>query len=211
MTPALWLPLAAVCALGAMSPGPSLAVVIRNAVGGGRAHGLAAAWAHAAGLGLYALLTVFGLAVVIEQVRLVYLTLSALGAAYLFYLGVRALRAGGAVQDAATSARHTGAIRAAREGFFIALSNPKVAVFLLAVFSQFLRPDMGRADHLLMASTATLIDALWYSLVAVLLTRPGWLVALQRRAVWVERITGVVLIALAAAGAGKLLLDGLRP
>ncbi|HKI74867.1 MAG TPA: LysE family transporter, partial [Pseudomonadales bacterium] len=65
MTLAVWLSACVVCALGAMSPGPSLAVVIRNTVSNGGREGVATAWAHAVGVGLYALATTFGLAALI--------------------------------------------------------------------------------------------------------------------------------------------------
>lgn len=174
-------------------------MVIRNTVGSGRAQGLATAWLHALGVGLYALLTAFGLALVIAQSRTVYLTLTGAGAAYLLYLGATALtsRVRVNIQDAGPG---ISTARAAREGFFTALLNPKVAIFFTAVFSQFLRPGMGSTDHLLMSVTASAVDGLWYSLVAVLLTHAHWADLLRRRAPVVDRVTGTVLILLAIAG-----------
>ena len=55
MTPEEWAGLALVCALGAMSPGPSLAFVLRNTISGGRQRGLTAAIGHGTGIGLYAI------------------------------------------------------------------------------------------------------------------------------------------------------------
>ena len=54
MTPEQWLGLATVCILGAMSPGPSLAFVMRNTMSGGRRIGLITAIGHGMGIGLYA-------------------------------------------------------------------------------------------------------------------------------------------------------------
>ncbi len=61
MTLTLWLSLATVCTLGAMSPGPSLALVIRNTVQGGMQRGVATAIGHGLGIALYALLVAMGL------------------------------------------------------------------------------------------------------------------------------------------------------
>ena len=58
----VWLSLLFVCLLGAMSPGPSLAMVIRHTLGGGPLKGITCAWAHALGIGVYALVTLAGLA-----------------------------------------------------------------------------------------------------------------------------------------------------
>ena len=63
----VWLSVATICVLGAMSPGLSLAVVVRNTVHGSPAQGLATAIGHGAGVGVYAFLTAAGLAVVITR------------------------------------------------------------------------------------------------------------------------------------------------
>ena len=62
-----WLSLLSICLLGAMSPGPSLAVMVKCTLGGGHRAGYPAALAHGAGVGLYGLLTVTGLAVLITR------------------------------------------------------------------------------------------------------------------------------------------------
>ena len=61
MTLAMWLSLLVVCLLGAMSPGPSLAIMVKHALSSSRTHALVAAWSHALGIGIYAAATVVGL------------------------------------------------------------------------------------------------------------------------------------------------------
>lgn len=200
-----WLALAAVCFLGAMSPGPSLAVVVRHTVAGSRAHGVATAVSHAAGIGLYALLTSFGLAVLITGSPVVYHVLAIAGAGYLLWLGIGALRGGGAVEAPSAEQPSGRVAAAARDGFAISLLNPKIAIFFLALFSQFVHPGMGLFAHVLMAVTAMVIDGAWYALVAVALSRAAVLAALRRRGHWIDRATGVLLIALALATAAQLL------
>lgn len=199
MTFTTWLALAAVCALGAVSPGPSLAVVVRHTVVNSRAHGLATALSHSVGIGLYALLTSFGLAVLVSANPTVYRVLTFAGAGYLLWLGIGALRAGGGVPAPDGGATSSRVVEAARDGLAISLLNPKIAVFFLALFSQFVQPGMGAAGHAVMSATAMVIDAAWYALVAIALSRPGALERLRRRAHWIDRISGVVLIALAMA------------
>ena len=70
-----------------MSPGPSLATVIRNTVIGSRYHGIATGVSHALGIGLYAFLSVTGLMILIREAPLVFQVLTWLGAAYLIWLG----------------------------------------------------------------------------------------------------------------------------
>ena len=50
MTISIWLSLLLICLLGAMLPGPSLAVVAKHSLSGGRWHGIVCAWAHACGV-----------------------------------------------------------------------------------------------------------------------------------------------------------------
>ena len=54
-----------VCAMGAMSPGPSLAVVIRNTISGGRTQGIMTGVGHGIGFGIYAMLAVTGLSAIL--------------------------------------------------------------------------------------------------------------------------------------------------
>ncbi len=88
---------------------------------------------------------------------------------------------------------------AVRDGFLIAFLNPKVALFFLALFSQFVSAEMAMAARVQVAATAVVIDAAWYSLVALLLARGPVLAALRRHHDKVERATAVVLVLVAAA------------
>jgi threonine/homoserine/homoserine lactone efflux protein len=69
-----------------MSPGPSLAVVLRQTVNNGRGHGLAASWCHALGVGLWAIATIAGLAVVVAQSQTLFAIITWCGAGYLAWL-----------------------------------------------------------------------------------------------------------------------------
>ena len=142
MTMALtsWLSLAAVCCAGAMSPGPSLAVVTQNTLHGGRRQGIFTALAHGVGVGFYALLTVFGLALVITQTPALFNGIKIVGALFLAYLGIKALLAKpqAATPDDAENTAPTSVStgESLRSGFLIAFLNPKLAIFFLALFSQ---------------------------------------------------------------------------
>lgn len=196
MSLSLWLSLAAVCAMGAMSPGPSLAMVLRHTLGGGRMPGVIASVCHAAGVGFYAALTVWGLGAVIAHQPVLFKAITWGGAAYLAWLGVKALRAGrGGALEAGDIASHPGA--AARDGVLVALANPKLILFFVALLSQFVSADMGAGAKTMIVATASLIDAGWYVLVALALSHSAVLPWLQARAHWINRATGVLLLGLA--------------
>jgi threonine/homoserine/homoserine lactone efflux protein len=191
-----WLSLVSICLLGAMSPGPSLAVVMNAALHSGRGAGFACAVAHGAGVGLYGLLTVAGLAVIITRSPGLFLLIQLGGAAYLLYLGIRSLRSSGSPARRTPDETDTGR-RPAVDGFLVAFLNPKLAVFMLALFSQFLRPGADLIEKGVMSATVGITDALWYSLVVLLITRRAFLDRLRASATLIDRTFGVILVALA--------------
>lgn len=193
----LWLSLVAICVVGAVSPGPSLALVLRHTLSGGRWPGVAAALTHALGVGAYALLTVWGLGALIARQPLLFDLLTWAGAAYLAWLGIKALRAAGHGLAVAPDTVLSSGARAAREGMLVALGNPKLILFFVALLSQFVSPEMSVVAKALIVATAMLIDGGWYVIVAVTLSHSRVLPWLQARAHWVSRITGVMLIAMA--------------
>ncbi|PMH44525.1 lysine transporter LysE [Vibrio sp. 10N.286.49.B3] len=197
MTFSIWLSLLAVCLLGAMSPGPSLAMVAKHTLAGGRANGLAAAWAHACGIGIYAFITIIGLAVVLQQSPMLFKGISIAGALYLAYLGYGALRSKGGVAAKLESGESVSIWQSAREGFLISLLSPKIAIFFIALFSQFVSAGNDILSQLLIVSTPWLVDGLWYTLITIMLSRPKILEKLRTKAKIIDQLSGVVLIALA--------------
>lgn len=195
MTWTTWLAVVSICMLGAMSPGPSLAVVLKQTLAGGRANGVVVALTHGLGIGLYALLSIVGLAALITASTLAFTTLQWGGALYLGWLGIKGLRArahpGAELPDVPTTAS------AARDGFLVVFLNPKVAVFFIALFSQVVGADTSVLAKLGYAATAMVIDGGWYLVVAWLFSTPAWLERLKRHSVWFERIFGVILVTLA--------------
>ncbi len=205
MEPGHWLSLFTVCLLGAMSPGPSLAVVMNAALRSGTGAGYACALGHGSGVGLYGLLTVSGLALVITRSPGLFLALQLAGALYLLYLGYRSLLAGG-IEDLRGIAGDTRDARPALDGFLIAFLNPKLAIFMLALFSQFLRPGAGFVEKGVMVATVGLTDAGWYSLMVALMTRKAFFEVLQRNARLIDRAFGCILILLALTVVARTLL-----
>lgn len=191
-----WLALVAICVVGAMSPGPSLAVVMRNTIRGGRSHGVLTAIGHGAGVGLYALLTALGLALIIANNPLLFNVIRYGGAAFLAWLGIKALLA--KPQGMAAAENHEIAGRqGAFEGFMVAFLNPQLAIFFVALFSQFVHADTDWQQSSIMMLTAGGIDGAWYVLVALILSRGPVLAWLNAKSVWLDRLSGVVLLGLA--------------
>ncbi len=197
MTLATWLSLLTISLLGAMSPGPSLAMVAKHSLAGGRSNGISTAWAHALGIAFYAFITLFGLAVLLEQSPLLFKSLSYAGALYLAYLGFNALRSKGGVAEKLKSGKSVSIGQSAREGLLISLLNPKIGLFFIALFSQFIALGNGLSSNAIIVLTPFLVDGLWYTLIAIIISSSKWLDTLRYRAVIIDRLSGIVLLALA--------------
>jgi len=200
MSFAAWLSVATICVLGAMTPGPSLAVVLRYSVGHSRQAGFACALAHALGIGFYAVITMTGLGILFQTVPVFHNAVSILGALYLIWLAIKAWRGAkaGAKFDVDSAGKVSGSIlQAARDGFMIAFLNPKIALFFLALFSQFVSPEFEWGGKFLLAFTAAVIDGAWYCLVAVGLSHGAVLPWLRDHAAWIERIIAVLFVLVA--------------
>ncbi|PSW04036.1 LysE family translocator [Photobacterium lipolyticum] len=197
MTLSIWLSLLMICILGAMSPGPSLAVVAKHSLAGGRTHGIATSWAHALGVGGYALLTLLGLAVVLKQSPTLFMFISYAGAAYLAYLGLNALLSKEGVAAKLSAGEKTSLSEAARDGLMISLLNPKLALFFLALFSQFVAVGTEVSSRAIIVATPLLVDGLWYTFIAIVLSNPSVLATLRTKAKLIDRLSGIVLILLA--------------
>ena len=84
------------------------------------------------------------------------------------------------------------------EGFLIAFLNPKIAVWLLALFSQFIQPNALLAEQFVLVTTVGFIDTSWYCLVAYLASSDKLVKALQHNSSRIDLGMGTLLIILAA-------------
>jgi RhtB (resistance to homoserine/threonine) family protein len=186
-----------------MIPGPDTAVVIKNSLGGGARGGSMAALGIGAGNLAQGVAAAFGLSALILRSEPLFLALRWAGAAYLAYLGVRALISAWrgdhhALED--VRGAKTSGYRRWREGFLSNLTNPKVLVFYLAMLPQFLDPaTMGQGDALLLGCTVAVMALLWQLVIVFSVHRVrGWLSRRRvRRAL--DGVTGTALIGFGAA------------
>jgi threonine/homoserine/homoserine lactone efflux protein len=193
----LWLSLAGICAVGAMSPGPSLAVVLSHSMAQGLKHGLIASIAHGIGVGIYAALAVVGLAGLIQQFPIAYKALLFGGAIYLVYLAYNILKAGKS-KFSFDKASSTSSLFAARDGFAIAFLNPKLAIFFLALFSQFIDPETITVyQGIIMCLTVFTIDTLWYCIVSVITSKVNQKFDLTRYAHIINKLLAFAFLLLA--------------
>lgn len=194
----LWFSLVLICLLGALSPGPSLALVIRNTVWGDKQQGLVTAISHGLGVALYAAISVTGIGLVLLESPTLYSIIQYAGALFLLYLAFKALRSSRNAQSFSVGENSNNVqINGWRDGFLIAFLNPKLALFFLALFSQFVDVNASWQQKVIMVATVGGIDTLWYCMVAIGLSRGSLLTQLRDKSQWIDRITGLFLLLLA--------------
>ena len=195
-----WSQLALICVIGAMSPGPSLAVILRNSVSGGRQQGIMTGIGHGLGITFYALFAVAGLATMFKTIPHFFLVAQITGSIYLIWLGSKSILSSlskAQIKNENVHSQVTGK-QGFIDGFLIAFLNPKIAAWLLALFSQFVQAEASFHEQIVLVSTVGSIDTAWYCLVAVIVSSGGHLEGLRRNAKRIDLCMGILLILLAA-------------
>ena len=179
-TPAALTAFLAASVVLAVTPGPGVAYIVARTLAQGRRAGLASVAGVALGNLGNAAAAALGLAALLAVSPAAFTALKLLGAAYLAWLGLQALRAApppdgdaGATPDAAA------ATRLMRDGAWVALLNPKTALFFAAFLPQFLSPQGSAAVQSLV------LGALFVAIAAA--TDSAWVLAAAAAAPWLAR------------------------
>jgi threonine/homoserine/homoserine lactone efflux protein len=184
-----------------VSPGQDTALTIRNTLVGGRRGGMATAAGVVTGLATWTVASSAGLAALLVASQPLFLTIRLLGAAYLVFLGLQALRAAIFLPARSGPPSLGGPGRGwntpYRQGLFSNLSNPKIVVFFLSLFPQFVdRSQAPFARLLLLGLIFCAITFSWLTLYAVVVARIGDFLRRDRVRRALEATTGLVLIGL---------------
>ena len=186
-----------------LSPGQDTALTIRNTLLGGRGGGIATAAGVVTGLATWTVASSAGLAALLVASQPLFLAVRLAGAAYLIFLGLQALY--GAVvrgddrPDVVGPGKGPRLRRAVayRQGLISNLSNPKIVVFFLSLFPQFVdRGEASFARLLLLGLIFCTITLTWLTLYAVAVARIGDFLRRDRVRRSLEAATGLVLIGL---------------
>ena len=184
-----------VCLIGAISPGPSLAIVFRNTISGGRKQGVITSLGHGLGLTLYAFVAIMGLSSLLLGNEQIFILLQWAGALFLIWLAYKMVTFNPS-NNSQTEEQERSDLRGFLEGFMTAFLNPKILVFFVAVFSQFINIDITISDRLIIAGMAGIIDTVWYTLVAVVLAETSIIDKLGGNTAIINRTVGIFIFLL---------------
>lgn len=179
-------------------PGPSVLFVVGRALSLGRAPAIASVVGNAVGVYVVAALVAFGLGSVVQRSDAAFAVVKTVGAIYLMWLGVQAIRhrrelAGALMARPESQSRW----RAARQGFVVGLANPKALIMFGAVLPQFVDPRAGNVpvQMLLLALIAFAIalvsDSLWVTAASSART---WFASNPRRLAMIGGAGGLAMI-----------------
>ena len=183
--------------VGVVSPGPSFVMVARMAVASTRSQALGAALGMGVGGLLFGAAALVGLQGVFLAVPSLYVALKVLGGLYLCYLGFLIFKSANqtlAVQ--AVSVPGVSSRRAFWLGATTQLSNPKTAIVYASVFAAFLPQQFSVGFVALLLALVFLIEAGWYSLVALVLSSAAPQKAYLSCKAWMDRAAGLVMFGL---------------
>lgn len=189
----LYFSFVAVSLVIAISPGPDTVVVLKNALMSGRHGGVATSLGVVSAATVQAVLAAAGLGFLIAQSQPLLQAIRWIGAAYLAWMAFQALRSAWRGEYAAVTDSEAAARRGFRQGFLVNITNPGMLLFFLAIFPQFMTPDMALWAIALLAVTHPLFGLAQLLAVVVLVhVISRWL---QRRPVRrvLDAATGAVL------------------
>jgi threonine/homoserine/homoserine lactone efflux protein len=187
-----------VLSLGVVSPGPSFIMVARMSVAGSRWHGMAAALGMGLGGMLFSVLALLGMQTALDAVPALFFLLRLGGGLYLSHLGFRIFRNARsplAFKDAADENPRQFS-RAIWRGLATQLSNPKTLVGYASVFAALLPRQYSTSFGIAVPLAMFSVEAIWYTIVAVLLSSQGPRRIYLGCKVWIDRMTGGLLVGL---------------
>ncbi len=176
----------------AVTPGPDMLLVASRSVSQGRPAAFAALLGVQVGIYGHALLAAFGLSQLLLAVPAAYDAIRYAGAAYLLFLAYKAFRSSGAILAPRSEARSLSFAAAFRQGLLTNLLNPKVALFVLALFPQFVPPHGGGIIWKFLV-LATILDVIGFTVNALVIFGAHGLGRLLSRSHRLSRLPNLLL------------------
>ena len=192
MTAILFTQIVFVCLLGAMSPGPSMVVVVNNAIFKNKFNGILTALGHGFGIGIYALFAVLGISFIIETNLILFNAIKIFSIFFLLYLGIKAFIKENKLDFNQNKIKSGGV--SFLQGLSISILNPKIFIWFVAIYSQFMSMKNDFFLNISLVVIASVIDALWYIFLVNIVTYKKILKIIKTKANMIERLVGFLFI-----------------
>jgi RhtB (resistance to homoserine/threonine) family protein len=188
-------------ALAVASPGPDFALVLRQSLHHGRRAALWSSVGIGCGLSIHITYCILGLGFVLKNSVAALAVVKWLGASYLAWIGVHALRArarSGDI-DLRGNGQPPGDRAAWATGFLVNVLNPKAALFFISLFPLAVSPQTPRLVQAGYGVWMTVTTVAWFSFVSLVFTQEAVRRSFLRHGHWIDRALGVVFLGFAAS------------
>ena len=183
-----------VCLLGAMSPGPSMAMVIHNAIFKGRYNGILTSIGHGLGIAIYATFAVLGLGLIIETKIIIFNSLKIISIIFLIFIGMKSILNKEKLNLEKKDVKEK--TISFLQGFSISILNPKILVWFIAIYSQFMSINNELIFNIYLVTIAGIVDAFWYIFLTLAITTASALNFFQTKILLIQKIQGFFFITL---------------
>lgn len=193
-----------VAAIAIASPGPATLMAINNSLAHGQRSAVWSSLGNGSGLFCLSAAAMLGLGALLASSEVLFNAVKIIGAAYLFYLGVRQLLKKSqmleAGADAGVAKQRPTPMKLYKSAFLTAVTNPKATMFFTALFPQFI--DQGAAllpQFLILTGIFVALSLVSLTLYAALASRAKGVLTRPSLSRWVSRVVGTTFIGFGAA------------
>jgi RhtB (resistance to homoserine/threonine) family protein len=193
------LTVAVVHLLAVMSPGPDFVIVTKNSLSYSRKIGIFTSLGVALGIIVHVTYSLLGIGFLISQSVVLFTIIKLLGAGYLVWIGIKALRSKPSSADEnqiVTKEKNMTVLGAIRNGFFVNVLNPKATLFFLALFTQVINPSTPKSIQLVYGIEMVTATFVWFTVVAYFFSHSKLKIKIKKISHYIDRVTGLALIAL---------------
>ena len=189
----------------AVTPGPDMALFVSRTMNWGRSHGFATVLGAITGIGVHTMLVAFGISVLIVTAPAAFWVLKIVGALYLVWLAIQAIRDGGGILVPKAAGRQPSWGQSYLTGLGINLTNPKVALFFVTFLPQFVSADDPAASAKLIFLGVEFVIVSIPVVIAIVLFAE-WLTRTLKENAWVGKALNWSFAAVFMAFAATILL-----
>jgi threonine/homoserine/homoserine lactone efflux protein len=185
--------------LAVISPGPDFVMALKNSLTYSRKTGIYTAIGFGMGIGVHILYSFAGLAILISQSEGLFNMIKYLGAAYLFYIGIKSiLEKSNKISVGSTKhIQDITPLKAISMGFLTNVLNPKASLFFLSLFTYILQSHPNSGTLIIISALLMINTTIWFSLVAIFFNIPYIQKLYFQYQIYISKGLGVLLIGLA--------------
>ena len=194
----LLLTLAGIAAIGIISPGPDFIVVTHASVASGRRYAAIVVLGVVMGSAFWAGAAIFGVGALLNLFPAFLMGFKIIGGLYLIWIGIKMLRGAKTPLTIDTGTGQPSALKGFSKGFTTTLANPKAAIYYASAITTLIPSEATLGLLLMMELTVIGVALVWYSCVALLLSKPQVTQVYKRFKLYLESLFGSLIIVLGA-------------